>query len=118
MKNLPYNRNDRIAKQIYQTLVDYIYKNMDDERLERVQFTRATLTKDFSIARIYFYVDGDEKKQKKCLQSLRDIEKDLKRVIATELSLRLTPKLEFYPDEGMENAKRIDEIIDEIHKDN
>lgn len=114
MRNLPYDRSERVGKQIYQVIASYIYENVDDERLKGVQFTAVRLTKDLSIARIYYYVEGDKERRERCLAALEDIRVSLRQFIGHEVRLRVLPKLEFFLDEGIENAERIQEIFKEL----
>ncbi len=113
-RNLPYNRADRIAHQVHHVVSTYIYENVDDPRLTGVQITNATLTKDLSIARIYFYIDGDKSKRDVALKALEEIKGVLRHSVGQELVLKSVPKLEFFIDEGVENAQRVEELLGQI----
>lgn len=110
-RNLPYNRADRVAEQVYHVAASYIYEDVDDERLTGVQMTGARMTNDLSIARIYFYMDGGRDKIEAARSALEDIKVDLRHRIGQELVLKILPKIEFYVDEGVQNAERIEEIL-------
>jgi len=110
-RNLPYNRADRIAHQIFQITSSYIYERIDDERLARLQITNVRLTKDLSIARIYYYMEGGKTKLELATRALEEMKKELRHHIAQEIVLRSVPKIEFYVDEGFENAERINELL-------
>ncbi|PIR16283.1 MAG: ribosome-binding factor A [Deltaproteobacteria bacterium CG11_big_fil_rev_8_21_14_0_20_49_13] len=110
-RNLPYNRADRIAQQIYQVAASFIYEDTDDERLIGIQITRAAMTNDLSIARIYFYLDGGKDKQEAAKHALEAKRSGLKHKIGQELLLKIMPRIDFFLDEGVENAERIEEIL-------
>lgn len=111
MRNLPYNRADRVANQIYQIAASYIYEDVDDERLVGIQITSARMTNDLSIARIYFYIEGGKDKKDAAETALEKIKPEIRHRVGQELVLKVLPKLEFYIDEGVENAERIGEIL-------
>lgn len=113
-RNLPYNRADRIASQIYEVIAAYIYRNVDDNRLTGIQITNARLTRDLSLARIYFYIDGSKDRKDAALKAMEELRPELIHQIAQELVLKTLPKMEFYIDEGVENAERIGEILKTI----
>lgn len=112
MRNLPYNRADRVGEQIYQLIASHIYEDADDFRLLGIQLTAVKLTKDLSIAKVYFYIAGGEAKQKECLEALEELE--LRHYIAQNLKLRIVPKLSFYFDDSVEKSQRIEELLKEI----
>ena len=100
-----------MASQIYEVLALYIYRNIDDERLHGVQITAARMTNDLSIARIYFYVDGGKDRQGTVFKVFEELKPELRHHIGQEIVLKTLPKLEFYLDEGIKNAERIEEIL-------
>ncbi len=116
MRNLPYDRAERVGEQIYQVVASYIYENIDDERLKGLQLTHVQLTKDFSLARIYFYMDGGAERQDNCLEALEEFKSELRKFVGSEVRLRLVPKLEFHLDEGARNAERIHEIFEDLER--
>ncbi|MBI2342172.1 MAG: 30S ribosome-binding factor RbfA [Deltaproteobacteria bacterium] len=115
MKNLPYNRADRVAKQIYQIVSSYICERVDDKRLTGLQITSARMPKDLSLVRIYFYVEGGKEKQEIVLKALESIKYELRNHIGREVVLKSLPKIEFLMDDGIENAERIDKILRNIN---
>jgi ribosome-binding factor A len=115
-RNLPYSRADRIAKQVYQVVASYFYENVDDERLGGLQITGVKMTKDLSIARVYYYIAGDKDRQKKALEALEEIRHALKHLIGQELVLKMIPQIEYHLDEGVVNAERVEELLKQINK--
>ncbi len=114
MRNLPYNRTDRVGKQIYQIIASYIYENIDDTRFIGIQFTEVKLTKDFSLARVYYYIEGGKEKQDACKQALEEKKGEIRHYVGSELTLRSLPKLEFLLDEGVKKSERISELLDQL----
>lgn len=115
-RNLPYSRADRVAEQIYQVVASYIYKDIDDGRLVGIQITRATMTKDLSIVKIYYYMEGGKDKQMLAQKALEEMKVMIRGHIAKEVILKSVPKVEFYLDEGLINAERIEELLKTVNR--
>ncbi|OGQ48060.1 MAG: ribosome-binding factor A [Deltaproteobacteria bacterium RIFCSPLOWO2_02_FULL_47_10] len=113
-RNLPYSRAERVAKNLYQIVAEYIYKNIDDERLRGVQITSTRMTNDLGIARIYFYIDGGKDKKDAAKAAFEEIKPEIRYNVGKELILRTVPKLEFHMDDGVENAERIETILNTL----
>ncbi len=100
-----------MANQIYQVAASFICEDTDDNRLLGIQVTRAKMTNDLSIARIYFYIDGGKDRQDAAQKALGGLKAELRHRVGQEVVLKTLPKIEFYLDEGVENAERIEEIL-------
>lgn len=111
---LPFKRTERLAKVIYETVAVAMVQEVSDPRLQGVTVTHAKLTNDLSIAKIYFYKEGDQKARDNCLKGFKSAKGFLKQKIKGELSLRIMPELEFYFDEGVEKEQRIEEAFEKI----
>lgn len=112
MKNLPYDRSERVADAIYQLAAMALVNELTDPRLKGVSITRVRVTKDLRIARIYFHTlkNSDEVKNRAEL-ALKSAAGFMRRRIAESLSLRFTPDVEFYYDESIDIGERIDELM-------
>jgi ribosome-binding factor A len=110
-RNLPYNRADRVASEVFQIVSSFIYQNMDDDRIERLQITGVKMTKDLSIARIYYYIEGGKDKLIAAKKALEETKAEMRHQIGQGVVLKILPKVEFFVDEGVENAERIHELL-------
>ena len=115
-RNLPYDRAERIAGQIFEVASSFVYRELNDPRLQGIQLTRATLTRDLSIARIYYHIEGGKTKLDSAKKALNEVKGMIRHQIGVELVLKSVPKIDFYVDEGVENARRISEILGQINK--
>lgn len=97
--------NDAIAKELSIAL-----REARDPRIASslVSVTRADVSADLKIAKVYFSSMGEKKE---VLTALRSASGMLRRHLAMTLNLRITPELLFYPDSSIEHGAHIAELL-------
>jgi ribosome-binding factor A len=80
-----------------------------------VTVTRAKVTGDLSLARIYWTIIGDAAERKKTAQALARAVPYLRHLLSQRLTLRRAPELQFLFDESVAAQDRIEQIILELH---
>ena len=80
-----------------------------------VTVTRAKVTGDLSLARIYWTIIGDAAERKKTAKALARAVPFLRVLLSQRLTLRRTPELTFQFDESVAAQDRIEQILQEIH---
>jgi ribosome-binding factor A len=90
-----------------------------DPAAKDVVVSAVRMTDDLSIARVYVRVleEIDSDRQDRVVEALRRASGFLRREIGHRLQLRHVPSLEFYWDEVVDSALRIESILDEIRED-
>lgn len=75
--------------------------------------TVVRVTSDFSIARFYLSIFAPSRKPDEILKEVRNHAPQLRKELASKLrhQLRKMPELEFYIDDSIEYASRIDELL-------
>ena len=107
-------RQDRLGEEIRDVLaVCFQGGRLSDPRLEAVTITAVKLSADLQIARVYFrvYGGGDVGAAAKGLQSASGY---LKKQVASNLQLRRIPELKFFFDESIEEASKIEKILEKL----
>lgn len=112
-----FRRAERVASEIFRVVAEACYSKLSDARLNGIQLTRATVTDDLKIARIYYFMEGTEDHKNKCLEGLNSAKGLFRNVIASELALRSVPDIQFYYDKGIESTERIHTLIDSLKID-
>ena len=109
-------RTLRVAELIKHEVASIITNEIDDPRVHDVVITKVKVTKDLSIARVYF--SSYDKK------SLLDIQIGLdksngfiRKKLMNSVHLKKLPKLIFEKDETPDNAERLDELFRQINTD-
>jgi len=90
-----------------------------DPAAKDVVISAVRMTDDLSIARVYVRVleEIDSDRQDVVVEALRRASGFLRHEIGQRLQLRHVPSLEFYWDEVVDSALRIESILEEIRED-
>ena len=115
-----FRRADRVSERIRSELMELMLRgNVRDPAAKDVVVSAVRMTDDLSIARVYVRVleEIDADRQDTVVEALGRASGFLRREIGQRLGLRQVPKLEFYWDEVVDSALRIESILDEIRKD-
>ena len=100
--------NDALAQEMALALRD-----VRDPRIvsNMVSVTRADVTKDLKIAKVYFSCMGDSAEAKRALTGATGL---FRCRLAAALNLRITPELVFIPDASIEHGARISELLHQL----
>ena len=104
-------RAAKLADRIKVVVAQALERRIKDPRLGFVTLTDARVTNDLQHATLYYTVFGDEEQQadtKAALESARGV---LRQEVGKNITVRLTPTLEFVPDEIPVNASHLEELI-------
>lgn len=108
---------DRIADNIQKELSYILQFEVRDSDIRFVTITDVHVTNDLSFAKVYFTILKEDKK-KETLKALKDARGFLRKELATRINIRHIPELQFVYDESIDYGKKIEDIIERIHKDN
>ena len=87
-----------------------------DEDIKFVTITGVETTSDLSYAKVYFTV-LDDTKRKSTLEALNGAASFIRGKLAERVEVRRTPELKFIYDTSIEYGNHIEEIIDNINKE-
>ncbi len=87
-----------------------------DEDIKFVTITGVETTSDLSYAKVYFTV-LDDTKRKSTLEALNGAASFIRGKLAERVEVRHTPELKFIYDTSIEYGNHIEEIIDNINKE-
>ena len=98
--------------------ISYILANeIKDKDIKFVTITDCKVTNDLSFAKVYFTVLDDTRK-KETLEALNNASGFIRKCLAERVDVRHTPKKNFEYNESIAYGKKIENIIEKIHKDN
>lgn len=104
-------RAAKMADRIKVVVAQALERRVKDPRLGFVTITDARVTNDLQHATVYYTVFGDAEEQdgtRKALESAKGI---LRAEVGRNITARLTPTLEFVPDEIPVNASHLEELL-------
>jgi ribosome-binding factor A len=109
------HRVERIAQQVREEVSQMLATEVRDPGVGLVTVTRAKVTGDLSLARIYWTIIGDAAERKKTAKALERATPFIRHLLAERLTLRRAPEVKFQFDESVAAQDRIEQIIQELH---
>ena len=109
------HRVERIQEQVREEVSQMLATEVRDPGVGLVTVTRAKVTGDLSLARVYWTMIGDLNERKKTIKALERATGFVRHLLAERLSLRRVPEVKFIFDESVMAQDRIEQIIQEIH---
>lgn len=109
------HRVERIQEQVREEVSQMLATEVRDPGVGLVTVTRAKVTADLSLARVYWTIMGDAAERKKTAKALERAAPFVRHLLAERLTLRRSPEVKFIFDESVAAQDRIEQIIQEIH---
>ena len=107
---------ERIASMLEKEISYILMTEVKDPDIKFVTVTNVKLASDLGYAKIYVTV-LDQNKKDETLRSLKAARGFIRRELANRVEIRHIPELDFVYDESIEYGKKIEDIIEEIHKE-
>lgn len=109
-------RAAKLAQRIKVVVAEALGRKVKDPRLEGITVTDARVTNDLQHATVYYTVLGDQAVQADAAKGLEKAKGVLRQEVGRNLSIRLTPTLEFVSDEIPVIASNLEELLREAKK--
>ena len=109
-------RMRRVNEEVREVLALEIQR-LKDPRLGFVTVTGVKVTSDLRRARVFYTVLGEERDHKGTAAALRSARSRLRSQLGHQIRIKATPELEFEEDGGLDQSRRIEEIIEELHRE-
>jgi ribosome-binding factor A len=110
-------RSKRLGVQIKRELSNILITEFRTILPAITTITEVRLTPDLREARVYYSVMGNTEEKERVAQILNKWKGRLRSLLAQRITLRFHPSLEFRLDETLEYAMRIEELIEETHRE-
>lgn len=109
-----FQRAHRVASVLREVVAELITFEVKDPRVAGVTVTDAEVTGDLREARVYIYVQGDERRQKQALRGLKSAAGFMRKTLGQRMRMRATPTIEFRFDGSLDYGERIDRKLSEL----
>ena len=110
-------RHQRLGTQIMRTLSELLRFETKDPRLQGVSLTSVDLSRDLSVAKVYFSLLEPEASSESALEGLEKAAGFLRGRLGNEIKVRHVPELRFVHDDSAEHGMKISELIDGALRD-
>jgi ribosome-binding factor A len=112
---MDYQRSERVGELLTEVIADVLREDIRDPRVTAVTITAAKVTKDLRQARIYFTILGGASENKdSVLAGLKSALGFIRARIGKQLKLRFVPAIEFFYDDSVDEAERIEKLLRQI----
>lgn len=110
-------RPEQVAENIRQLLAEVIGRELRDPRVGDVTITRVEVSGDLGHATVYVATSGTDDEQELAITGLESASGFLRSKLARVLTMRTVPTLVFNLDRGLEHARKIDALLDQLHRE-
>lgn len=107
-----FSRNQRLGAQLQRILSEVIRLETKDPGLADVSLTVVELSKDLSVAKIFFSLLNPDDDPQPALAGLQRAAGFLRRRLGNELTVRHVPELRFIHDDSLAHGAEISRLID------
>ncbi len=111
-------KNERINAQVQRSLSRILREEVQDPRIPiMISVTRALVAPDLKTCKAYISIMGDDKMRQDCQAALKSAAGFIRRTLAHELNLRITPELSFIMDDSIQYGVEMSHKIDLLMKE-
>ena len=111
------SRTSRVGDQIRSELADLLAREVHDPGIGFLTLTRVAVTPDLQQASVFYTTLGDDRARRDTARALGRAAPFLRRRVGQRLRLRRVPELTFFFDESVEQADRIERILQDLTRE-
>lgn len=111
------SRTARLGEQIRKELTELLLRNVRDPGIGFVTLTRVRVTDDLLQARVFYTTLGEGADREKTARALDRALPFLRRALGERLRLRRVPELTFAFDQSLAHQARVEELLEEIKRE-
>ncbi len=113
------NRAAIVGDEMQKVLSDIISNKVKDPRIPFLtSVTSVKMSSDLTHATAYVSVYGDQATKKGCMDAIEHAKGFIRREMCKQINLRVAPELHFEADNSLEDAARMNDLIDRtLHDD-
>ena len=109
-----FSRNQRLGNQVLRSLSELLRFETKDPRLQNVSITSVDLSRDLSVAKVYFSLIDPSEDPLLVAEGLKAAAGFLRRKLGSAIKIRHVPELRFAHDDSAAEAVRIGHLIDTV----
>ncbi len=111
-------RPERVGEQILKETTFLLLHRIKDPRVTPVTLTGVKVSRDLSLARIYFTI-ADASERSEAVAGLKSASPFIRRELSQIMKLRFMPEIRFQFDDSISHGQRIDDLLrlvqDDLH---
>jgi ribosome-binding factor A len=107
-------RQVQVGEEIQQIVSYLIQRELKDPRIGFVTVTQVEVTQDLKYARVFVSVMGSDEDRKATMAALHSAKGFIRHEVATRMTTRTVPELQFKLDRGLEYSDQINRLLNEL----
>jgi ribosome-binding factor A len=108
------SRIEKVSESLKKEISRIIHDELKDPRLGFITVTRATVSKDLRLSRVFYSVLGNPKQKKQTQKALERALGFIRHCLAERLNMRITPEIILQRDDSCEYSIRIQQELDRL----
>ena len=109
-------RTEKVAEEIKHKLNTAMTKDLMELHLGLVTISKVRMTADLKMAKVYLTFLGNNFPVEKCLDKINFRKKHIRYLLGKNIKLKYTPELNFYYDDTLEYADKIQKLLNDVKK--
>jgi len=114
---MDYKRRLRVEELVKVSLSNIIQRDISGRLPGLATIMRVDMSDDGKYAKVFVSIYGSDEAKKKSLNILKKELKNIRKHLGSAVNLRNNPKLSIVVDKSLDNAFRINELLDQINSD-
>ena len=110
-------KSDKVADLLRHAISNALLTQVEDERLRWIGVVEVRISPDFSHAKVFYSVMEPNLTREAAAEALKESSRAVRKYIAGNLRLRQVPELRFLYDDTQDRARRIEDILDQIARE-
>ena len=108
----------RLNEQFLREITGILRNEVRDPRVRGVVVTAVTVTPDLWMARVYVRINHEDQEASEAMEGLKAASNFIRKKLGSMLHIRRIPELRFFEDKILDQANRIEKILQETEKEN
>lgn len=110
-------RPERVGEQIHKEITRLMMQGIKDPRVAPVVITGVTMSRDLSLARVYFTVSDEAGERKEAERGLKSVAPFVRRQLGQVMRMRFIPEIRFEYDSSINYGQKIDDLLRQVKDD-
>lgn len=110
-------RPERVGEQIHKEVAQLMMHGIKDPRVATVSITGVKVSRDLSLAKVFFTVLDEATERKDAERGLKSVAPYLRRQLGQVMRMRFIPELRFEYDKSISYGQKIDDLLRQVEDD-
>lgn len=107
-------RPEKVGEQIHKEIAQLMMHGIKDPRVAPVVITGVQVSRDLSVAKVYFSVTDEESELKDAERGLKSVAPFVRRQLGQIMRMRTVPDIRFMYDRSVAYGQKIDNLLRQV----